>query len=185
MLFVFYVYNIIVVERVKELDNFFKDKEYLNNIEDILENDKFKKLADCKHHGLSRLQHSLKVSYYSYVVAKKLRLDYRAVARAGLLHDFFIDDDLKGGKKRLSMVFHPYKSLENATCYFELNDMEKDIIISHMFPTLPHKVPKYLESWLVSLIDKMIATYEFYYSYGKPYAYRLSHLYVFMLFFRR
>ena len=167
------------------MDNFCKDSEYFNIIDDILNNDKFKKTADCKHHGLTRMQHSLKVSYYSYIIAKKLKLDYRAVARAGLLHDFFVENDLDGKKKKFSVFFHPYKSLENSVYYFDLNDMEKDIIISHMFPTLPHKVPKYLESWLVSFVDKTIATYEFYCSYGKPYSYRLSNLYIFMLFFRK
>ena len=63
--------------------------------------------------------------------------------------------------------------------------MEKDIIITHMFPTLPHKIPKYLESWLVSIIDKIVATQEFYEAYAKPYTYKLSNLYLITLFFRK
>lgn len=165
------------------MNKFCEDIDYYDIINDILDNEKFKKIEECRHHGLTRLDHSFKVSYYSYKIAKKINLDYQSVARAGLLHDFFLDDDLGGNRKRLSMFFHPYKSLENSVKYFSLNEMEKDIIITHMFPTLPHKVPKYLESWLVSMVDKVIATYEFYYSYARPRVYRFSNLYIFLLLF--
>ena len=36
-------------------------------------------------------EHLIKVSYKSYKIAKKLDLDYVSVARAGLLHDFYLD----------------------------------------------------------------------------------------------
>lgn len=163
----------------------YEDNEYMQLVSDILENNKFKKMSDCKHHGLTRLDHSLKVSYYSYKIAKKMRLNYISVARAGLLHDFFINEDLNGFKSKFSMFFHPYKSLDNSKKYFHLTEMEEDIIITHMFPTLPHKVPKYLESWIVSGVDKIIATSEFYYSYGLPYVYKLSNLYLFSLLLRK
>jgi uncharacterized protein len=170
---------------VSKLNKIYEDYEYMKIVRDILENDKFKKLDGCRHHGLSRLDHSLKVSYYSYCIAKKMKLNYIGVARAGLLHDFFIGEDLDGVRKKLSMFFHPYKSLDNSNNYFDLTEMEKDIIITHMFPTLPHKVPRYLESWLVSGVDKIVATYEFYCSYGLPCIYKLSNLYLFALLFKK
>lgn len=163
----------------------YEDNEYMQLVSDILENNKFKKMSECRHHGLTRLDHSLKVSYYSYKIAKKMKLNYISVARAGLLHDFFVNEDLHGVKSKLSVFFHPYKSLTNSKKYFSLTEMEEDIIITHMFPTLPHKVPKYLESWIVSGVDKAIATNEFYYSYGKPYVYKLSNLYLFSLLLRK
>lgn len=165
--------------------NYENDVKYQILINDILENEKMKKLANCRHHGLNRLDHSLKVSYYSYKIAKKIRLDYKSVARAGLLHDFFINEDLSEKKRKFSIFFHPYKSIENSTKYFNLNEMEKDIIITHMFPTLPHKIPKYLESWLVSIVDKIVATEEFYTAYAKPYTYKLSNLYIMLILIRK
>ena len=165
------------------MNNILNDKEYLNIVSDILENEKFKKTKECRHHGLTRYEHSLKVSYYSYILAKKHNLDYISVARAGLLHDFFINDDLSPRKQKVSMFVHPYKSLENANKYFELNKKEKNIIISHMFPTLPHKIPTSKESILVSAVDKVVATKEFYQSYGKEKVYKLVHLYVLILTF--
>ena len=163
------------------LDFIFNDHTYMFLVGDILNDEKFLKLKECRHHGLNRLEHSLKVSYYSYLITRKLRLNYEETARGGLLHDFFIKDDLSEKKQKLSMFFHPYVSLKNSDKIFKLTDLEKDIIINHMFPTLPHKIPKYTESWIVSIVDKIVATYEFYNSYGKVFVYRLSNLYVMLL----
>ncbi len=163
------------------MNNIFDDYEYLSLVDDILANDKFLKLKECVHHGTSRFEHSVRVSYYSYKVTKLLKLNYTETARGGLLHDFFVNDDLTEIKQRLSMFFHPYPALENACKYFNVTELESDIIINHMFPTLPHKIPKYVESWIVSLVDKIIATYEFYESYGKIVVYKLPNLYVILL----
>lgn len=161
---------------MNKLDNMNKDIEYLKIISNIMENEKFNEIKKCKHHGLTRYEHSLRVSYYSYLVTKKLKLNYIDTARGGLLHDFFITDELGQKEQKLSVFVHPYKALTNSNNYFELTELEKDIIINHMFPTLPHKIPKYLESWIVSLVDKIVAIYEFYYSYGKTFVYRYSYL---------
>ena len=56
--------------------------------------EEFLKLKKCEHHGISRFDHSLKVSYKAYKFAKKNNLDYKAVAVGGLLHDFFIDENV-------------------------------------------------------------------------------------------
>ena len=157
------------------------DYEYKNLVHDIITHDKFKKLQDCIHHGTSRYEHSLRVSYYSYKITKKLRLNYKETARGGLLHDFFVNEDLSERKQKLSMFFHPYPALENSKKNFDITKLEEDIIINHMFPTLPHKIPKNLESWIVSIVDKIVATYEFYESYGKNIVYKLPNLYIILL----
>ena len=159
----------------------YNDSEYINIISDILENKKFSNTKNCKHHGITRFEHSLRVSYYSYKITKILKLGYIETARAGLLHDFFITDELTGKDKKFRIVIHPYKALENSKKYFTLNEKEKDIIINHMFPTLPHKIPKYLESWIVSLIDKFVAIYEFSCSYKKTLLFNYSKVYLTMI----
>ena len=137
------------------------DQKYLYLVSDILENEEFNKLDDIKHHGMSRLDHSMKVSYYSYIITRKLKLDYESTARAGLLHDFFISNKKFKIKERAkSFYIHPKYAKENASKYFELNDKESNIIEAHMFP-IYIKIPKYLESWIVSFVDKGIATFEF------------------------
>ena len=58
------------------------------------------------------------------------------------------------------MFTHPKKALITATSFFDLNDIEQNIIISHMFP-IYIALPQYLESWIVSIVDKIVGTYEF------------------------
>lgn len=138
-----------------------KDDKYLNIICDILDNQEFNKLDMISHHGISRLEHSLRVSYYSYRITKLLRLNYKVTARAGLLHDFFISDIERNMKDRfLSTFTHPKYAVLNASKYFEIDDLGKNIIESHMFP-IYKSLPKYAESWIVSFVDKIAALYEF------------------------
>ena len=47
-----------------------------------------------------------------------------------------------------------------------MNPIVADAITRHMFP-LNVTPPKYLESWLVSMVDKVVAAYEFILSYHK------------------
>jgi len=166
---------------VGKLENIYNDIEYINIISNILKNEKFLNIKKCRHHGITRFEHSLRVSYYSYLISKKLKLNYNEVARGGLLHDFFITSELEEKEKKVKLFIHPYKALENATNYFNLTDLERDIIVNHMFPVLPHKVPKYLESWIVSLVDKTVAIYEFYCSYARTFLYKFSKVYMILL----
>ena len=69
------------------------DKEYVSIVADLLAQPAVQKLANyTQHHHSTRLQHSIAVSYDSYKIAKKMHLDYRSTARAGLLHDLFYYD---------------------------------------------------------------------------------------------
>lgn len=137
------------------------DKEYMLIIDDIIKNSRFNELKKIEHHGTTRFDHSLRVSYYSYKISKKLGLDYMATARAGLLHDFFLsDEDRTIQEKFISTFTHPKKAVENAIMEFQIDGKQMDIIRSHMFP-LNLSIPKYIESWLVSTVDKMVGTYEF------------------------
>lgn len=168
---------------MSRLKNIIKDEEYYNLVKDILENDNFNRIKECKHHGSTRLEHSINVSYKAYKKAKKYKLDYVSVARAGLLHDFFVTDDLTKEERKKRLIIHPYIALENSNKYFELNKLEENIIVSHMFPSLPQKLPKYKESLLVSIIDKEVATKEFYHSYGKTTFNKLAQLYIILITF--
>lgn len=158
-----------------------KDIEYTKIVDHIMENEQFLKINNCKHHGITRLEHSLRVSYFSYKICKKLRLNAKETAEAGLLHDFFINDEMTKRQNKLRVFVHPKKSLNNACYHFDLSDMQKDIIYSHMFPLIPNRPPKYLESWLVSLVDKGVAVYEFAISYHKKYFVKLENIATIML----
>lgn len=136
------------------------DKEYLKIVKDIIGNKEFDRLKDCEHHGITRYDHSLKVSYQAYKYAKKHGLNYEEVARGGLLHDFFITERMNTKEKLISTFNHPEKAQINARSTFNITERESDIIVSHMFP-LGRNIPKYSESWLVSMFDKKVAISEF------------------------
>lgn len=141
-------------------------KEYNLIINDIINNCEFLKISSIEHHGTSRLVHSKRVSFYSYLICKKLGLDYIAGARAGLLHDFFLSSDDRTKVERFTSTFtHPKRALRRANQYFSLNDKEQNIIVSHMFP-VNVRLPKYMESWIVSLVDKVVGLYEFLVSFS-------------------
>ena len=152
----------------------FDDREFNEIIMPIMNNTEFLKIDKCRHHGITRLEHSLRVSYFSYKISKKFRLNYKEVAEAGLLHDFFVNEQLTYRQQRLSAFTHPKKCLENACNNFSLSNMQRDIIFSHMFPLIPTRIPRYLESWVVSFVDKFVASYEFLKSYHKQYFFKLE-----------
>lgn len=138
-----------------------KQKEEFNSlIEDIKNNNKFNKLNDELHHGITRYEHSMRVARWTYKICNWFKMKNKdEVTRAALLHDFYINDDLKSENSALKLGEHPSMALINSTKYFELNNIQKDIIKSHMFPCTI-TMPKYKESWLVSGVDKAVSTYE-------------------------
>lgn len=161
--------------------NIKNDYEYIQIVNSILNNEEFSKIDKIEHHGITRLEHSLKVSYYSYKIARKLKLNYYDVARGGLLHDFFLSDNDRSDKKKFVDTFtHPKKAVMKASEIFNINDREKDIIIGHMFPFYK-AVPKYSESWIVNLTDKVIGSYELICQYRYKISYAANYLYLFIL----
>lgn len=139
----------------------FDDAEFNLIINDILNCDEFLKLKDIVHHGHNRFDHSMRVAYRSYKISKKMKLDYYKTTRAALLHDFFFEENVETGvKNRIkNLLNHPKYACNNACKYFELSDMEKDIISTHMFP-IGLKTPRYLESWLVDIVDDAVSVCE-------------------------
>lgn len=143
------------------MEKCFNDIKYYDLVYDIINDNEFKKIDNCIHHGISRFDHSCRVSYYSYKLSKIIGLNYREVARAGLLHDFFLTENNTNKDKIKSMFVHSKKSLINSEKLFFLSEREKDIIYTHMFPLNINRVPKYMESWVVTSVDKGVAIYEF------------------------
>jgi len=141
------------------------EREYTQIVSDILEHNEFKRLQNFFHHNSSIYEHAKVVSYISYRICKMLNLDYTSAARGGLLHDFFLYDwrdhhepDL--AKEKFHGLEHPKIALNNSMKYFSLNEVEKDIIVKHMWP-LTLVPPKYQESFVVTFADKYVSSREF------------------------
>jgi len=157
---------------------YIKNKEYKNVVKNILRDNEFKKLYNIEHHGISRWEHLIKVSYYSYSIAKKLNFDYKSVARGALLHDFYLDGNERNVRKKFFDTFsHPKKALNTSLENFEINNIEQNIIVSHMFPFY-YALPKYKESILVDLVDKVIGFGEMARQFGYKFMYKFNYVYV-------
>ncbi len=129
-------------------------------IRDIENNTSFKELDKELHHGISRYGHSYRVARGVYILTKSLGFSsYIEATRAALMHDFYFDYQLENKNKRKQFIEHPSLALLNASKYYELNDMQENMIESHMFPTCK-KLPKYKESICLTLVDKLVAIYE-------------------------
>ena len=139
----------------------YKDNEFFNIIKDLLENDTIDSLRIYKHHyGSNRFEHCLSVAYYSYKICKFLHLDYKSIARAGILHDLFLYDcESKEFRPKFHIWKHPRIALENAEKLCILNDKERDIILKHMWPITPIP-PRYIESFIITFVDKYCAFVE-------------------------
>ena len=138
--------------------NSYTDEEFESIVSPILEIEEFNQLKFIRHHGITRYDHCMRVAYISYKITKAMRLDYKQVTEAALLHDFFLDEvDHENRVERLR--HHPEVAVKNASKYFDLTDMQIDIIRTHMFP-VTFTPPKYLESWIVDFADDVSALYE-------------------------
>ena len=136
----------------------YKNREFNTLIQPIAENEEFLKTKDIKHHGLTRYDHSRRVAYFSYLVTKFLRLDYKETTEAAMLHDFFTTE-VQYDNAIFKLRRHPNHAVENSKKYFELSDKQVDIIKTHMFP-VTFTPPKYLESWIVDIVDDVVSIYE-------------------------
>jgi len=115
-------------------------------------------------------------------VASYLGLDEKSTARAGLLHDFFLEDntELNAKDKLKTLINHPKYALSTAKKHFDLSEKEEDIIVSHMFP-IGIRMPKYLESWLVDAVDDVVAIYERFYGISKQMSFASSYLFLLLI----
>lgn len=120
---------------------------------DILNHDEFIKTKYEKHHGITRYDHLVRVSYYTYKVTKLLRLNYVEATRGALLHDFFTDE-VKKENSISRLRKHPNYALDNSKKHFDITSLEENIIKTHMFP-VTFTPPRYLESWIVVFMDNI------------------------------
>ena len=99
--------------------NKYKDSEFHRIVKPLLDNCPFEATKEEKHHGITRYDHSMRVAYFSYLVTKFLRLDYKETTEAALLHDFFTDE-VKHENAVFKLRRHPKHAVENAKKYYDI-----------------------------------------------------------------
>ena len=156
----------------------YENKEFNQLIAPIINETTFQGLIHITHHGVTRYHHCQRVAYYTYHVTKFLHLNYQEATKGALLHDFFYDRE--GRNKKEMLVEHPQYAKDMAAHHFGLTLLEEDIILSHMFPVSPH-LPRYLESWIVDIVDDVVGIYEKFYSVRTQLSQACSFLFLFMI----
>lgn len=115
-----------------------------------------------QHGNTTCFKHSVSVAYLSVWMAKVFRseVDMKSLVRGALLHDYFLYDWRESDPSHKWHGFtHAKTACKNADRDFGLNDVEKDIILRHMFP-LNITPPKYKESAIICCADKLCALLE-------------------------
>ncbi len=145
----------------------------------ILLSPEFQKRMKFKHHYKSVFYHCTLVSYRSYKFSLKRKCNSTNCAIAGLLHDFYpfpwqysVDleemdriyiENLKVKKSLFKKhgFTHAREALENTHKFYPeyTNKRIDNAILRHMFP-LNIALPKYSESWIVTMEDKLVSINE-------------------------
>lgn len=137
--------------------------DYFETISDLIDTKEVQDLKKCSQHlATSRFQHSLNVSYYSFLICRKLGLDAYSAARAGLLHDLYYYDWKTNDKRPLEgnhAKIHPIIALENAKNITVTNPTIDDAILHHMWP-LKTSHPNTSVGWIIQALDKFCAITE-------------------------
>lgn len=119
-------------------------------------------------HGTTTVYiHSRNVAYYSFLFAKFLenklgaKINYEILTVSAMFHDFFLYDwhETKG-RPRLHGFRHPKIASQNAQKFYNINETEKQIIESHMWPLTITKFPKSSEGKVICFIDKCCSMQE-------------------------
>lgn len=175
-------YNKNVIEDIDPmivLNPFFDDWYFL--VEEILMHDEFQKRKLFNHHrDMSVWDHSILVSFKSYIASKYFGADPRICAIAGLLHDFYpyawlyneklaiINDgdylkelNVKKSLFKKHGFVHAKEAALNYIKFFPHLENKKitNSIKRHMFPLniLP---PRYIEGFVITLVDKLNSCHE-------------------------
>lgn len=171
----------VVVDINKKIQLNSQFDEWYIIVKDILQNREFQKRKLFLHHRfVSVWEHSITVSFRSFLVARYFNADKRICAIAGLLHDFYpkawiyntelskIDNGiyLSEYKKKKPLFkrhgfMHAKEAALNYIKFFPELENEKvtDAIKKHMFP-LNLVPPRYIEGYVITIIDKVVSLKE-------------------------
>lgn len=127
-----------------------------------------KMLSKYIQHGKTNIYiHSRNVAYLSYIIAKfcekrfNLKINYDVLVVGAMFHDFFLYDwHETEGRPKLHGFRHPKIASINAQKYFDINEAEKEIIESHMWPLTLRRFPRTNEAKIVCIADKLCSTKE-------------------------
>jgi len=143
----------------------YQEKEFYKIAEPILRNSEFQRRRTFLHHQDSVYDHSIRVAYVSYKMAKLIsrykKINIKNVVISALLHDFYLRP-WREDKKTLIWEKHGFVHGKvasiNSYQFFPkiMNRRIENAIKRHMFP-LTLIPPRYIEGWIVTTADKYVS----------------------------
>lgn len=132
--------------------------------EKLVQCTRFQQTQNFMQHGnVSVYEHCIAVAKMSCRIAAvfRLKVERDALIRGALLHDYFLYDwhEQDDGAHRLHGFTHAKTAWRNALQDVQLDDIEADVILRHMFP-LTLVPPATVEGWIVCMADKLCALQE-------------------------
>lgn len=137
---------------------------YWDILNELLQKDCLQQLKKYRQHRYTTTyDHCRHVAVMSYTFARKwhLHINEQSLAVACMFHDYYLYD-IKD--EHLGPWHHGTRhaaiAIRNAEKVYPLNQLEKNIIRSHMWPLNITRIPTSKEAWLVCLADKICAVEE-------------------------
>ncbi len=130
---------------------------------DIIDSPGMQQSKKFVHHGdVSVYDHSIHVAASCLAIARKLKweVDERSLVRGALMHDYFqYDWHERDNSHRWHGFIHARRAMKNAERDFSVNEVERNMIDTHMFP-LNLRLPRYRESVILTIADKICSFQE-------------------------
>ena len=136
-------------------------KEFYKLVSPIIENEEFQKRKKYPHHiHESVYEHVSKVAFDCYKIGKRYSLDYKSLAVAGMLHDFYEKPWQYDKERKKFFQKHAFTHAKNAILNAKkvfgsevVTPKVEEIMLTHMFP-VNKRLPRSKEAWLITFIDK-------------------------------
>lgn len=116
-----------------------------------------------QHGCVTTYEHCMRVAAISFWLNRRLNLgcDEASLVRGAFLHDFYLYDWHEPHPEAgLHGFTHPAIALANAEQRYTLNDRERNVIRSHMWPLTLLTPPRCREAAVVCVADKMSSATE-------------------------
>ena len=136
-------------------------KEFNELVGPITQNEEFQKRKKYPHHiHESVYEHVSKVAFDCYKIGKRFSLDYKSLAVAGMLHDFYEKPWQYDKERKKFFQKHAFTHAKNAILNAKkvfgnevVTPKVEEIMLTHMFP-VNKRIPRSKEAWLITLVDK-------------------------------
>ena len=156
-----YLYYRIRSKNFKKKDIESEYLEFYELVEPLLLEKEIQKRKKFPHHiHESVYDHVLRVAFDCYKIGKRFSLDYRSLAIAGILHDFYEKPWQYNTEKTKFFEKHAFthakNAVDNAKRIFGsdvVTSKVEEIMITHMFP-INIKFPRSREAWILTIVDK-------------------------------